>query len=100
MLREAQGGQALEEELGTWSGPLVQVRQLFKAKNAIQKAWLNVQLIMLELASPLSPTDVHTAFRDKASGARLTMGLGLVGCLGAAIAYFLQDAVIAALKKN
>lgn len=64
----------------------MQVRQLFKAKIVIRTAWLSTQLIVLELASPLSPTDVHAAFGDKANGAHLATGLGLLGCLGAATA--------------
>lgn len=89
LLGEAQGGQALEEGLGTCPGPSARVRQLFEAKAAIRKAWLNIQLIMPELASPLCATKVHAAFRDKANGARLTGRLGLAGCLGAAIALLL-----------
>lgn len=74
------------EDLGTWSGPSVLVRQCFKVEIVIRTAWLSTQLIVLGLASPLSPTDIHAVFRDKAGGARLTTGLGLVGCLGAAVA--------------
>lgn len=84
-LREAQGGQALGEDLGTWSGPSVQARQLFKVKIVIWKVWLNIQLIVRELALLLSPTDILTAFKTRPM-VPPHHGSGWVGCLEAATA--------------
>lgn len=53
---------------------------------------------MLDLASPLFPCDVHTAFRPEAKGAHLSSGLALWAVWGAMV-YFLQGAVTAAFKK-